>query len=266
MPPAHSASSWAVRSAPMRAIRVSWPFSNRRARLGAEGEPLGRAPDAHRVEHGALDDDVAGRVRDLAVGAAHDAGDADRALRIGDEQRVVGQGAGHVVQRLELLPGGGAADDDRRAAVGAGVDRGGVERVDRLAQLEHHVVRGVDDVADRALARREEAHLDAVRRRPDRHAAHPAADEPRCTARAPGRPRQAARRSRGRSPPPPRARTSGPAGRSQPRPRAQARGSTARRRGSASRPRRGRRRRRGRRAGRPAACPRAGSGSRRRPR
>jgi len=36
-PPAHSASSWAVRSAPMRAILVSWPFSNRE--LASERSP-----------------------------------------------------------------------------------------------------------------------------------------------------------------------------------------------------------------------------------
>ncbi len=42
--------SWAVRSAPIRARRGSWPFSNRLTGLGAEREPLRGAPDAHRVE------------------------------------------------------------------------------------------------------------------------------------------------------------------------------------------------------------------------
>ena len=49
------------------------------------------------------------------------------------------------------------ADDDP-----AVVDGRGVERVDRLAELEHHVVADVDDVADRPLAGRDEAHLDVV--------------------------------------------------------------------------------------------------------
>ena len=58
------------------------------------------------------------------------------------------------------------------------MDRRPVERVDRLAQLQHHVVRGVNHVRDRALAGGEEAHLDVVRRRADGHAAHPPAHEP----------------------------------------------------------------------------------------
>ena len=57
--------------------------------------------------------------------------------------------------------------------------------MDRLAELQHHVVGRVDDVADGALAGSEQAHLDAVRRRADRHAAHPAPDEPRAQVRVP---------------------------------------------------------------------------------
>ena len=73
-------------------------------------------------------------------------------------------------------PGSGAADDDPAAVRVAG-DRGRVEGVDGLAQLEHHVVGGVDDVADRPHAGRQQPHLDRVRRRPDADAADPAAHE-----------------------------------------------------------------------------------------
>ncbi len=79
-----------------------------------------------------------------------------------------------MVERLEPLPGPGAPDDDP-----AVVDRGRIERVDRLAELDHHVVRGVDDVADRALTGGQQAHLDAIRGRPDVDVAHPATDEAR---------------------------------------------------------------------------------------
>ena len=83
-----------------------------------------------------------------------------------------------VVERLEPLALAGQADDEPAVA-----DRGRIERVDRLAELEHHVVADVDDVADRALAGGDEPHLDDVGRRPDGHAADPAADEPRAQRR-----------------------------------------------------------------------------------
>ncbi len=65
----------------------------------------------------------------------------------------------------------------RRTMIVPSVDRGAVERVSRLAQLEHDVVGRVDDVADGPHAGRLQPHLDAVRRRPDLRAADPAADE-----------------------------------------------------------------------------------------
>ena len=76
-------------------------------------------------------------------------------------------------------PGARAADDDP-----AVVDRRRVERVDRLAELEHHVVGGVDDVADRSLAGGQQAHLDRgpATGRPCTPL-DPAADEPRAEVR-----------------------------------------------------------------------------------
>ena len=87
--------------------------------------------------------------------------------------------AGDVVDRLEPLAGLRAPDDQPVPAACVARDAVGVVGVDRLAQLEHHVVADVDDVADRALAGGPEPHLDPIRRRTDRHAVHPAADEPR---------------------------------------------------------------------------------------
>ena len=144
------------------------------ARLGAQGIAEGRPADVDRVEDGRLDGHVGGRVADLGVGAAHDPGEADRPTRIGDEQRLGMEVADDVVERLEALARPREPDDDPTVA-----DLRGIERMDRLAELEHHVVARVDDIADGALAGGQEAHLDPVRRWPDRHAAHPSADEPR---------------------------------------------------------------------------------------
>ena len=148
------------------------------ARLGSKREPLRRPPDAHGVEDRRLDRDLARRVRDLRRRAAHDASDPDRPIAVCDQQHVGRELALNVVQRLEALTLDRAPDDDRRPSAGTRVNRSPIEGVDRLAELEHHVVRGVDDVRDRPLPCGEEAHLDAIRRRPDGHAAHPAPDEP----------------------------------------------------------------------------------------
>ena len=48
--------------------------------------------------------DVAVVVRDLRRRATHDAGDAERAVRVGDQERLRVQVAVHVVQRREALP------------------------------------------------------------------------------------------------------------------------------------------------------------------
>ncbi len=69
----------------------------------------------------------------------------------------------HAVERLERLTRPGPADDQpppgqARQVVGVG----------GLAELEHHVVRGVDHVVDRAHAGQEQPAGDPARRRPDR--------------------------------------------------------------------------------------------------
>ena len=131
-----------------------------------------RPANADRVEDGGLDGDLGRGIGDFALRAAHDAGNTDGARRVRDDQRVWGQLAIDVVQRLEPLSGVSQADDDRSV-----VNRGAVEGVRGLAQLEHDVVRGVDDVADRAHAGGLKPHLDGVRRGADLRAADPAADE-----------------------------------------------------------------------------------------
>ena len=143
------------------------------AGLRAKGVAEGGSPDADRIEDRGLHDDVGRGIADLGPRAAHDPGDPERPDRVGDEQRVRVELAVDVIERLEPLPGAREADDDP-----ALVDGGRIERVDRLAELEHHVVADVDDVADRPLAGRDQAHLDVVRRRPDGHARHAPSHEP----------------------------------------------------------------------------------------
>ena len=59
------------------------------------------------------------------------------------------------------------------------VDGGRVEGVGRLAELDHHVVARVDDVAHRPHARRLQPHLDAVGGRAYRQSVDHPADEAR---------------------------------------------------------------------------------------
>ena len=58
-----------------------------------------------------------GLLVDFRVLAAHDAGQRDAFLFVGDQQHFVRQRAFHVVERLEFFAGGGAANDDRRTGI-----------------------------------------------------------------------------------------------------------------------------------------------------
>ena len=75
------------------------------------------------------------------------------------------------VERAQLLAGGRAAHDHDTP-----VQRLVVERVQRAAECEHHVVRHVDDVRDRADAGCTEARLEPERRLADLDVAEQAAD------------------------------------------------------------------------------------------
>ncbi len=146
------------------------------AGVGVEAEAAARGAHPPAVEVGALDEQVGGRVGDLAVGAAHDAGQRHRPLGVGDDQHLGVEGARDAVEGRQPLAAAGAADDD--AAAG---EAGEVEGVERLAQLPEDVVGDVHDVVDRALADRLEPPAQPRRARPDGDAAHDA----RGVARAP---------------------------------------------------------------------------------
>ena len=99
---------------------------------------------------------------DLGRAAAHDAGDRDRLLGVGDHQHLRVQDALDVVQCHQPLAGPRPPRHDHRPE---GV---GVEGVLRLPKLQHGVVGRVHDVADRADAGQVEPSLHPERRRPDR--------------------------------------------------------------------------------------------------
>ena len=83
---------------------------------------------------------------DLGGLPAHHPGEADRPGVVGDEQVVRVEGPVDVVEGAQPLAGPGPAHDDR---AGQPV---GVVGVQRLAELEHHVVGDVDGQRDRAHA------------------------------------------------------------------------------------------------------------------
>ena len=152
--------------------RVIQTLLEPKARLAAQRVSCRGPADRDRIEDGRLDDDRGRPLPDLARGTAHDAGDGQWPARVGDQQGVPGQVAPDVIERLEALSGPCQPDADRALCDGCTV-----EHVDRLAELEHHVVAGIDDVGDRALPGGRQAKLDVERRRPDDHAVDPAAHE-----------------------------------------------------------------------------------------
>ena len=113
---------------------------------------------------------------DLGLFAAHDPRERDRARCVGDQQVVWLELTVDTVERAELLAGRGAAYDDPPLG-----ELGVVERVQRVAEREHHVVRHVHDVRDRTHPRGEQPRLEPQRRWCDRDVAEEPADVARAT-------------------------------------------------------------------------------------
>ena len=100
------------------------------------------AADRGRVPVRRLEQHVGALRRDLGARAAHRAGERDDAAVVGDDHVVRVEGALDVVQRGQLLARLRPADHQ------VALDRLGGERVQRVAQLEHHVVGDVDGQGD----------------------------------------------------------------------------------------------------------------------
>ncbi len=104
------------------------------------------------------------RVGDLAVEAAHDPADADGdVVAVADQQVLVREARGSAPSSVTIVsPSRGAPD-----AEPAATERLEVVRVVRLVAIEHHEVRHVDDVVDRAHPGQRQAVLHPRRRRLD---------------------------------------------------------------------------------------------------
>ena len=126
------ASTWPVHRAPVSStmssvasaaawrseVRVDALLPAVRA-LGAQRMPLGAAQDADRLEVGGLEQDVRRRLPDLGVLAAHDPGERDRALGVGDDE-ILGVELARVRRRACGTPrpcAPGARRSARRASV-----------------------------------------------------------------------------------------------------------------------------------------------------
>ncbi len=134
--------------------------------LRVHAERPGRPPDGERLPPGGLERDECRGVVDLARRAAHDPGERERGLAAlaGDHADAPRQRALLAVERRQRLARARPAHDERVARHARQV-----EGVARLAELDHHVVREVDDVVDRPDADQLEPVAQPRRRRADRH-------------------------------------------------------------------------------------------------
>ena len=170
--PASSTNSWVASRAAGSARYGSMPFSQRLDALGAQAEPLGGAQDPDRLEVRGLEQELARLLVDLALERAHDPGDRHRPLGIGDHE-VASRPACGPCRRASVICSPLRA---RRTTMRPSRELRPVEGVERAAEREHHVVRHVDDVRDRAHARADQPRLQPRRRGADRGADERAAD------------------------------------------------------------------------------------------
>jgi hypothetical protein len=136
-----------------------------------EREPLGAAKNRDRLEVRRLEEDIGRGLVDLAVLRAHDPGDRHGLLGIGDHQVALVEFSLGAVERADRLAAAGASDDDLAAG-----ELPPVERVQRVAERVHDVVRHVDHVRDRAQARGDQPRFQPGRRGTDADLAEEPAD------------------------------------------------------------------------------------------
>ena len=90
----------------------------------------GSAADIGALELGALKQELARRIGDAAVQAAHDARESDRLFAVGNDEVLICEFEGLFVERGDLLPFVRAADADTAVC-----NAGKVKRMHRLPQL-----------------------------------------------------------------------------------------------------------------------------------
>ena len=110
--------------------------------VGVETVAAGGAADAGRVEPCGFDENVFGFGGDHGVPAAHDSGQREDFVVVGDDEVVGFEGAFGAVEEFEFFAFVGEADDD------AAVDLVEVEGVGGMAHAEEDEVGGVDGIGD----------------------------------------------------------------------------------------------------------------------
>ena len=119
------------------------------------------------IEARDLDEEISRVVGDLAVAAAHHAGDGLRLRLVRDDDARRRQRARDAVERDELFSGPRHPHDHGRTA-----ELVKIERVNRLAELVQHVIGRIHHVADGANADGLQTSYQPVGTRTDPHAAH----------------------------------------------------------------------------------------------
>ena len=147
-----------ARHRPHRGLDIRAAFEAIR-RVGRETDPFAGTAHRDRVEIRRLQDDRPGRAADLRVGAAHHAGHRLCPCGVGDDQHLRLEPALHAVEGPDRFPGPRASHPDFGA--GEPVE---VERVHRVAELEHDVIGHVNHVVDRPDVGRLESRRQPARR------------------------------------------------------------------------------------------------------
>ncbi len=120
--------------------------------LGRQGMLGGGPADVDKVPGSRFEQDIGGLVAHFTFGAAHHTGQGERPGSIANQHIGFGQFALHPIQRGQFFPGMGGAGGDRSPAVFPArfCSTLVIEGMQRLADLEHGVVGGIDNIADGA--------------------------------------------------------------------------------------------------------------------
>ena len=127
--------------------------------IGREAIGTGTPCDCVGREKRAFEEDLGGLQRDATLFTAHDAGQRQRAVFVGDQQRVGSRGHRLFVEQQHLLA------LHRKAHMDCALEAGVVESVQRLPEFEHDVVGDIHQRADRPDATALQTLLHPVRRR-----------------------------------------------------------------------------------------------------
>ena len=114
--------------------------------VGVQAQLAAAADDGVRCEMGSFQEHLAGRVGDAGIEAAHYASQCDRSVGIGNQQKFCIERDVAAVEQCQGLACARAPHADRPG------EQVAIERMHRLAELQHHVLGDIHQQADRAHA------------------------------------------------------------------------------------------------------------------